>query len=113
MIICHPVIQPSLHHPGYLLGVVFPWPVICLFGVVLRPAPTAAVHAMLDRLRLFGLGFSWGGFESLAIHCDPQFDKRRFRADRGGPVVRLHIGLERPDDLIGDLRAGLDAYAGR
>ncbi len=84
-----------------------------LFGVVLRPAPTAAVHAMLDRLRLFGLGFSWGGVESLAIHCDPQFDKRRFRADRGGPVVRLHIGLERPDDLIGDLRAGLDAYAGR
>ncbi|HEY4031557.1 MAG TPA: cystathionine beta-lyase [Caulobacteraceae bacterium] len=82
-----------------------------LFGLVLQPAPDAKVEAFIDALTLFGLGFSWGGFESLAIHCDPQLrlrpDKPRFE----GPVVRLHIGLEDPDDLIADLRGALDVYA--
>jgi cystathionine beta-lyase len=81
-----------------------------LFGFVLKPAPTKAVHAFLDALKLFGLGFSWGGFESLAIHCDPQLGRRTFKRDHGGPLIRLHIGLESPADLITDLRAGLDAY---
>jgi len=81
-----------------------------LFGFVLQPAPTRAVHAFLDALQLFGLGFSWGGFESLAIHCDPQLGRRTFKRDWGGPLIRLHIGLESPADLIADLRAGLDAY---
>ncbi|MBP7648296.1 MAG: cystathionine beta-lyase [Phenylobacterium sp.] len=81
-----------------------------LFSVVLTPAPDAAVAALLDTLKLFGLGFSWGGFESLAINCDPQFGKRRAKIDYGGPVIRLHIGLEAPADLIADLRAALDAY---
>jgi len=82
-----------------------------LFGFVLKPAPQAAVNAFLDALKLFGLGFSWGGFESLAIWCDPQLKVRRFTHDYGGPLIRLHIGLENPNDLIADLRAGLDAYA--
>lgn len=82
-----------------------------LFGFALKPAPDAAVDAFLDALGLFGLGFSWGGFESLAISCDPQLRARKFRKDYGGPLIRLHVGLEAPDDLIGDLRAGLDAYA--
>lgn len=82
-----------------------------LFGFALKPAPDAAVNAFLDALGLFGLGFSWGGFESLAISCDPQLRARKFRKDYGGPLIRLHVGLEAPDDLIGDLRAGLDAYA--
>lgn len=82
-----------------------------LFGFVLKPAPEAAVSAFLDALRLFGLGFSWGGFESLAIACDPQLKVRRFARDYGGPLMRLHAGLEDPDDLIADLRRGLDAYA--
>ncbi|HEY9216958.1 MAG TPA: PLP-dependent transferase, partial [Phenylobacterium sp.] len=82
-----------------------------LFGLVLQPAPSRAVDALLDALQLFGLGFSWGGFESLAISCDDQFRKRRLRKDYGGPVVRLHIGLEHPDDLITDLRIGLDAFS--
>lgn len=83
-----------------------------LFGFVLKPAPTAAVNAFLDALKLFGLGFSWGGFESLAISCDPQLKARRFARDYGGPLMRLHVGLESPDDLIADLRKALDAYAG-
>jgi len=82
-----------------------------LFGFVLKPAPKAAVNAFLDALKLFGLGFSWGGFESLAIWCDPQLKVRKFDHDYGGPLMRLHIGLEDPADLIADLRKGLDAYA--
>lgn len=84
-----------------------------VFGVVLRPAPQPAVEAFLDALRLFGLGFSWGGFESLALNADPQFDVRRFKPAFEGPVIRLNIGLEDPDDLIADLRQGLDAFAAR
>ena len=75
--------------------------------------PASPDDAFLDALHIFGLGFSWGGFESLAIWCDPQFKVRGFQRDYGGPVIRLHIGLEAPDDLIADLRGGLDAYADR
>jgi cystathionine beta-lyase len=81
-----------------------------LFGFVLTPGPPAAVDAFLDALNLFGLGFSWGGFESLAIACDHQLRQRKHRKDYGGPLMRLHIGLEAPDDLIADLRRGLDAF---
>lgn len=82
-----------------------------LFGFVLNPAPNAAVDAFLDTLKVFGLGFSWGGFESLAISCDPQLKTRKFHPDYGGPLMRLHIGLEHPDDLIADLKGGLEAYS--
>jgi cystathionine beta-lyase len=82
-----------------------------LFSLVLKPGPVSAVEAFIDSLTLFGLGFSWGGFESLAIHCDPQLPYRSLKPTYGGPVVRLHVGLEDPDDLIVDLRSALDAYA--
>jgi len=82
-----------------------------LFAFVLKPAPEAAANAFLDALKVFGLGFSWGGFESLAIVCDPQLKVRRHLREYGGPLMRLHVGLEDPDDLIDDLRRGLDAYA--
>jgi len=81
-----------------------------LFAVVLKPGSDKAVAAFLDALRIFGLGFSWGGFESLAINCDPQFGRRKVKVDYGGPVIRLHVGLESVDDLIGDLRGALSAY---
>ena len=82
-----------------------------LFGVVLTPASESRVEAFVDALTLFGLGFSWGGFESLAIHCDPQIRLRPDAPSFAGPVVRLHIGLEDADDLIADLRQALDLYA--
>lgn len=82
-----------------------------LFGCVLKPASQTAVNAFLDSLKLFGLGFSWGGFESLAIWCDPQLKVRKAPHDYGGPLMRFHVGLEDPADLIADLRQGLDAYA--
>lgn len=82
-----------------------------LFSIVLQPGPERAVEAFLDALKVFGLGFSWGGFESLAIHCDRQIAARSAPIDYGGPVVRLHAGLETPADLIADLDAGLAVYA--
>jgi cystathionine beta-lyase len=80
-----------------------------LFSFVLKPGPARAAESLLDALSLFGLGFSWGGFESLAIHCDPQLGKRQFPPVLEGPLVRLHVGLEAPEDLMADLRRGLDA----
>ena len=82
-----------------------------LFGFVLQPGPKAAADAFLDALTLFGLGFSWGGFESLAIVSDPQLGKRRFALSYSGPLMRLHIGLEAEADLMADLRQALDVYA--
>ncbi|HEX2817511.1 MAG TPA: PLP-dependent transferase, partial [Phenylobacterium sp.] len=84
-----------------------------LFAFALRPGPEAAVNAFLDELTLFGLGFSWGGFESLAISCDHQLKTRTLHPDYGGPLIRLHIGLENADDLIADLERALSVYAGR
>ncbi len=82
-----------------------------LFSFELTSGTPAATEALLDALEVFGLGFSWGGFESLAIHCDPQFSTRKFRPKADGPLVRLHVGLESADDLIADLQKGLAAYA--
>ena len=81
-----------------------------LFAFALQPAPEAAVDAFLNALQLFGLGFSWGGFESLAISCDHQLVIRDTVRDYGGPMIRLHVGLEDPGDLMRDLESGLDAY---
>jgi cystathionine beta-lyase len=77
--------------------------------VVFHPTSSASIDAMLDTLSLFGLGFSWGGFESLAISSGDQLTHRRFPSGLAGPLMRLHIGLEDPSDLIADLRRGLDA----
>jgi cystathionine beta-lyase len=82
-----------------------------LMGVALRPGSGAAAEAMLDTLELFGLGFSWGGFESLATYEDEQLVRRRHAPALEGPLIRLHVGLEAPQDLIADLRRGLDVYA--
>lgn len=82
-----------------------------LFAAVLKPVPERAVETFVETLQLFGLGFSWGGHESLALHCDPQRRNGTVIPDFGGPLVRLHIGLEDPDDLIADLRRALDTLS--
>ena len=84
-----------------------------LFGVVLKPCRKRDVHAFLDTLQIFGLGFSWGGFESLALDGDPQFGVRSFRETFEGPVVRLNVGLEDPGDLIADLDRALAVVGAR
>ncbi|NQE61199.1 cystathionine beta-lyase [Caulobacter sp. RHG1] len=80
-----------------------------LFGLVLKPCSQRAVHAFLDELKLFGLGFSWGGYESLAIHCDPQLKDRTVPVSLEGPLLRLHIGLEAVEDLTADLDRAFEA----
>jgi cystathionine beta-lyase len=82
-----------------------------LFSFVLDGGDEAARAALIDRLELFGIGYSWGGFESLAIPVDPGHYRTATRWQAEGPVVRLQIGLEDADDLIADLEAGLAAFA--
>ena len=77
-----------------------------LFGVVLEPRSKAAVAAMLDGLDLFSMGVSWGGFESLVRPCNLAGIRTATRWDEPGPLLRFHIGLEDPRDLIADLKAG-------
>src|SRR5437763_1584060 len=79
-----------------------------LFGVVLKPAPKAAVDAFIDSLDLFGIGASWGGYESLIQPSYPERSRTATRWQAEGPLVRIHIGLEDPQDLIADLTQGLD-----
>lgn len=77
-----------------------------LFSVVLKSAPEQILAAMLDDLSLFGMGFSWGGFESLVVPFKPVRTTTTWTAP--GPCLRFHIGLESPDDLIDDLKQGFE-----
>lgn len=83
-----------------------------LMGVVMKGGNEAAGRRMLDALTLFGLGYSWGGFESLATHETHQMAYRDHPPALEGELIRLHVGLEDPDDLIADLERGLAAFAG-
>ncbi|RZJ19292.1 MAG: cystathionine beta-lyase [Brevundimonas sp.] len=82
-----------------------------LLGVVLKDGAMAQAHRLLDALTLFGLGYSWGGFESLATYETPQLAFRQTRPDLPGSLLRLHIGLEDPVDLIADLEQAFAALA--
>lgn len=73
--------------------------------------PESAQGAFLDALSLFGLGFSWGGFESLAIPCNGQIRQRHFAQATTRPVIRLHVGLENTGDLLRELDGALRAFA--
>ncbi|WP_267388042.1 cystathionine beta-lyase [Sphingomonas sp. GC_Shp_3] len=70
----------------------------------------AARAALIDGLEHFGIGYSWGGFESLALPIDPARHRTATRRDDAGPMIRLQIGLEDADDLIADLEAGLARF---
>jgi cysteine-S-conjugate beta-lyase len=75
-----------------------------LFSIELNPCSPKAVSALVDDLKLFGIGFGWGGFESL---CIPFKNKRTASTQPTmGPALRFHIGLEHPDDLMQDLEEG-------
>ena len=83
-----------------------------LFGVVLQPVDGAAIGRMLDGMRIFGMGWSWGGFESLLIPTWPERARTVTRWSPGGPSLRVHVGLEDPQDLIEDLDAGFARLRG-
>jgi cysteine-S-conjugate beta-lyase len=79
-----------------------------LFTVVLQPTPEAAVAALLDGLELFGIGYSWGGFESLVIPFDCTTYRTATRWAPGGPTLRFHVGFEDLEDLKEDLDRGFE-----
>jgi len=83
-----------------------------LFAIVLQPVAKERIDAMLDGMQLFGMGWSWGGFESLIIPIYPETVQTATTWDAGGPCLRLAIGLEDPADLIADLADGFARLAG-
>ena len=81
-----------------------------LFSVVLKGGSKLDRTALIDRLKLFGIGFSWGGYESLVANGDWEQIRTATKPEFAGPIFRLHIGLEDPDDLIADLAQALADY---
>jgi cystathionine beta-lyase len=81
-----------------------------LFGLEMKGGTTASAQAFLDALSLFGLGYSWGGYESLATHETHQMAYRQQPPSLAGELLRFHVGLEDPADLIADLEVGLAAW---
>ena len=77
-----------------------------LFGVVLKPMNRKAYAALIDSLELFGIGASWGGYESLIMPMSPGDTRSATTWPHAGPCARIHAGLENPDDLLADLEAG-------
>jgi cysteine-S-conjugate beta-lyase len=105
------VLHPALEsHPGHAIWKRDFKGASGLFSIVLQPKPQKAVDAMLDSLKLFGMGFSWGGFESLAIPFDCNDYRTATKWAPGGPTLRLHIGLENVEDLKADLDQGFAVF---
>lgn len=77
-----------------------------LFSFILKPVPEEALAAFLDKLDLFGMGYSWGGYESLIVPQDLAKSRTVTSGDFGGQLIRVHAGLEDIDDLIADLDSG-------
>ena len=78
-----------------------------LFGIVLHPVADSVLSAFFKRLQMFGIGLSWGGFESLALPSDPLIERAATPWPYRGRIIRIHAGLESADDLIEDLNQAL------
>ena len=106
------VLHPAMeNYPGYAIWKLDFTGASGLFSIVLKPVPQKAVYAFLDTLELFGIGPSWGGYESLATPIDYTTARTATRWQPGGPAVRFHIGLEAVEDLIADLERGFATLA--
>ncbi|NYT23874.1 cystathionine beta-lyase [Alcaligenaceae bacterium] len=104
------VLHPALpSHPGHALWKRDFRGACGLFSIALKPLSEEALAAFFDSLRLFGLGLSWGGYESLAVPFETQRQAARWPYE--GPGVRIHVGLEDPEDLIADLGQAFRAMA--
>ena len=82
-----------------------------MFGFVLKDPSRAKLSALLDTLKFYGMGASWGGYESLLLPNSPASNRTATTWEPGGQTMRIHVGLEDIDDLIADLSAGLDRYS--
>jgi cystathionine beta-lyase len=108
------VLHPALHSdPGHALWKRDFTGASGLFSIILKPCTRGAVAAMLDGLTLFGMGYSWGGFESLILPFDPADYRTATTWQAEGPALRLHIGLEDVEDLKTDLEAGFARLGAR
>jgi cysteine-S-conjugate beta-lyase len=108
------VLHPALEsHPGHDIWKRDFTGACGLFSVIFKPAPVEAVHAFLNKLTLFGIGASWGAYESLAIPFDCAPIRTATQWAPGGPAVRFHIGLEDVSDLLADLDEGFAAFAAK
>ena len=111
----HPKVQQILHpahptHPDHALWQRDFTGGGCIFSIVLKPCPESEVLAFVNALNIFGIGYSYGGFESLCIHCDPQLNRKA--SDKlGGPLVRFACGLEAMVDLKADIEQAFDAIS--
>jgi cysteine-S-conjugate beta-lyase len=83
-----------------------------LFSIVLKPAATDKVHAMLESYAIFSMGFSWGGYESLVVCHTTPLKRDHPQSYPEGPIIRYSIGLEAKEDIIADLERGFEALAG-
>ena len=80
-----------------------------LFALVMKKNYSKIqLAALLDGIEYFGMGYSWGGFESLIIPCYPEKIRTATKWERGGNLLRVHVGLENTDDLIDDLNKGFE-----
>jgi cystathionine beta-lyase len=108
------VIHPALpSDPGHALWARDFTGASGLFSIILKPVARERLAAMLDGLSLFGMGYSWGGFESLILPFDPSAYRTATTWRAEGPALRLHIGLEDVEDLKADLDAGFARLAGK
>lgn len=108
----HPKVARVLHpalveHPDHALWKRDFTGGACLFSIILKPTSDEDVLKFINALELFGIGYSYGGFESLVIHCDPQL-RRSHAAKLGGPLIRFACGLEDSDDLRADVAQALN-----
>lgn len=111
----HPAVARVLHpalpsHPGHAIWQRDFRGSSSLFAIVLKGGSRADTAPLVDGLAHFGMGFSFGGYESLILPADPHKLRTATRWEAPGPLLRLHIGLEDPADLIADLEAGLARY---
>ena len=105
------VLHPGLNtHPGHAIWQRDFTGSSSLFAIALREGGRADTAPLVDGLAHFGMGFSFGGYESLVLPVEPHRIRTATRWEAPGPLLRLHIGLEDPGDLIADLEAGLVRY---
>ena len=106
------VLHPALpHDPGHAIWRRDFTGASGLFSILLPPCSKAALAAFLDGMKVFRMGYSWGGFESLIVPTDPARMRTAREWTEPGHLVRLHAGLEDPDDMIADLEAGFRRLA--